>query len=66
MSVVADELLTPAFGFSAPSRAYPTVTHLRGVAAHVVFGAAVAKTSEATWAVARRAGAVVRVGGSGT
>lgn len=66
MSVVADELLTPAFGFSAPNRAYPIATHLRGVAAHVVFGAVVAATSEATWALARRAGAGVGLGGSGT
>lgn len=55
MSVIADEGLTPLLGFSAPNRAYPLVTHLRGVAAHLVFGAAVAAASEATWAVARRA-----------
>jgi hypothetical protein len=54
MSVIADEGLTPLLGFSAPNRAYPLVTHLRGVAAHLVFGAAVAAVSEATWAIARR------------
>jgi hypothetical protein len=51
MSVVADELMTPAFGFSAPNLEYPLTTHLRGFAAHLVFGAAVAATVEAGWAV---------------
>jgi hypothetical protein len=54
MSLIADEGLTPLLGFSAPNRAYPLVTHLRGVAAHLVFGAAVAAVSEVTWAIARR------------
>ena len=52
MSVTADEDFTPLLGFSAPSRACPLVTHLRGVAAHLVFGAAVA-AREATWPAAR-------------
>ncbi|SRR5579875_792812 len=55
MAVVADELMTPLLGFSAPNRAYPLATHLRGLAAHVVFGAAVAGASETTWALGRRA-----------
>ena len=54
MSVVADELMTPAFGFSAPNLDYPLVTHLRGFAAHLVFGTAVAATVEAGWAVLRQ------------
>ncbi len=51
MSVVADELMTPAFGFSAPNLEYPLVTHLRGFVAHLVFGTAVAATVETGWAL---------------
>lgn len=54
MSAVADETLTPLLGFSAPNRAYPLVTHLRGVVAHLVFGAAVGAVSEAVWALTGR------------
>jgi hypothetical protein len=54
MSVVADELMTPAFGFSAPNLEYPLVTHLRGFAAHLVFGTAVAATVETGWAMLGR------------
>ena len=54
MSVVADEWMTPALGFSAPNRAYPLATHLRGVAAHLVFGLGVAVTTEALWTLRGR------------
>lgn len=54
MSAIADELMTPAFGFSAPNRAYPLVTHLRGFAAHLAFGLAVAGVTEALWLLRRR------------
>lgn len=54
MSLVADEWMTPAFGFSAPNRDYPLVTHLRGFVAHQVFGLAVAATCEAAWALRGR------------
>ena len=54
MSVVADELMTPAFGFSAPNLDYPLVTHVRGFAAHLVFGTAVAATVETGWALLRQ------------
>lgn len=54
MSIVADELMTPALGFSAPNRAYPLVTHVRGFVAHLAFGLAVAATIEAGWAVLHR------------
>ena len=30
---------TLALGFSAPSRDYPTVTHVRGFANHLIYGA---------------------------
>ncbi len=46
MSLIVDEGLTPALGFSAPNRAYPLVTHLRGVVAHLAFGLGVAVTAE--------------------
>ena len=51
MSVVADELMTPAFGFSAPNLDYPLVTHVRGFLAHLVFGLAVAAVTEAGWRI---------------
>lgn len=46
MSLVMDEGLTPVLGFSAPNRDYPLVTHLRGFAAHLVYGLSVAATAE--------------------
>ncbi len=49
MSLIADELMTPALGFGAPNRAYPLSTHLRGFAAHLVFGLGVAATTKAGW-----------------
>lgn len=49
MSVIADELMTPAFGFSAPNLDYPLVTHARGLAAHLIFGLSVAAVVEAGW-----------------
>lgn len=54
MSLVADEMMTPALGFSAPSRAYPLSTHLRGFVGHLVFGLGVAATTEAGWRLLRR------------
>lgn len=54
MSLIADETMTPLLGYSAPNREYPLVTHLRGFAAHLVFGLAVAATTEAAWAIRRR------------
>lgn len=53
MSVVADELMTPAFGFSAPNLDYPLATHARGLAAHLAFARAAAATMETGWAVTR-------------
>ena len=53
MSIVADELMTPAFGFSAPNLEYPLVTHARGFVAHLAFGLAVAAVVEAGWAAMR-------------
>lgn len=47
MFLIVDEWMTPLFGFSAPNRDYPLSTHLRGFAAHLVFGLGVAGTAEA-------------------
>lgn len=49
MSLIADELMTPALGLSAPNRAYPMSTHVRGFVAHLVFGLGVAATTELGW-----------------
>lgn len=54
MSLIVDETLTPLLGFSAPDRAYPVSTHVRGFMAHVVFGAASAAVIEGWWALRRR------------
>jgi hypothetical protein len=54
MSLMADEMMTPALGFSAPNRAYPVATHVRGVIAHLMFGLAVAATTELGWRLLRR------------
>ncbi len=54
MSLIADEGLTPALGFSAPNRAYPASTHVRAFAAHLAFGLAVAGVTEAAWTILRR------------
>ncbi len=46
MSAIVDEGLTPALGCSAPNRAHPLATHVRGVVAHLVSGLAVAAVTE--------------------
>jgi hypothetical protein len=48
------------YGFSAPNRAYPPATHLRGFAAHLAFGLAVAAATESAWCLrGRRPGRAV-------
>jgi hypothetical protein len=54
MSLIADEMMTPAMGFSAPNRAYPLATHVRGFLGHLVFGLGVAATTELGWRLLRR------------
>jgi hypothetical protein len=49
MSAIVDEGVTPALGFSAPNREYPLSTHVRAVAAHLLFGVAVATVVEGAW-----------------
>jgi len=63
MSLLVDEALTPAMGFSAPSLDYPASTHVRGFVAHLAFGAIVAaivetlcKATDTTWRQGPRAG----------
>lgn len=48
-SLIVDEALTPAFGFSAPSQDYPMVTHVRGFLGHLIYGAVAALTAEALY-----------------
>src|SRR3989440_10267180 len=43
--LVVGEGLTPAPGLSAPDRAYPLSTHLRGFLGHLAYGAAAAATA---------------------
>jgi hypothetical protein len=54
MSLIADEMMTPAMGFSAPNRAYPLATHVRGLIGHLVYGLGVAATTELGWRLLRR------------
>lgn len=56
MSLIVDEGMTPALGFSAPNRDYPLVTHLRGFVAHLVFGLGVAATAETIYWLGRNGG----------
>ncbi|GAC1486244.1 MAG: hypothetical protein NVS1B1_01260 [Candidatus Limnocylindrales bacterium] len=53
ISLVFDEGLTPALGFSAPNDQYPAVTHVRGFAAHLVYGVSLAVAAEALGGLAR-------------
>ncbi|MFI6163039.1 DUF1440 domain-containing protein [Micromonospora haikouensis] len=54
LALIVDEGLTPALGLSAPNRAYPLVTHLRGIAAHLAYGLALAAVTETAWALLRK------------
>lgn len=49
MSLMIEEGLTPALGYSAPNRDYPVLTHVRGFAGHLVFGAVNAAVAEALY-----------------
>lgn len=49
MSLTVDEGLTPLLGFSAPDRAYPLATHIRGLFGHLAFGVVVATVVEGGW-----------------
>lgn len=59
MSLILDEAITPALGFSAPNRAYPIQTHVRGFLGHIVYGLALAASADVLYrAVARATGGV--------
>lgn len=49
MWAIVDEALNPVLGFTAPSRAYPTTTHLRGFINHLVFGLVLTGAAEAMY-----------------
>jgi uncharacterized membrane protein YagU involved in acid resistance len=49
MSLLLDEIVTPAIGASAPNDRYPASTHVRAAAAHLVFGLTVAGVVETGW-----------------
>ncbi len=51
---VLDEALNPLLGLTPPPQAYPSITHLRGLAGHVVLGVVLAAAVEAGWAVTGR------------
>lgn len=48
-TLILDEGITPAFGFSAPNLDYPLLTHLRGLVAHLAYGLTLAGVTEAGW-----------------
>lgn len=51
---VVDEGLNPLLGFTPAPRAFPPVTHLRGLVGHLVLGLTLAAAVEAGWALLRR------------
>lgn len=56
MSVILDELVTPALGFSAPNEDYPAAAHVRGLLGHLVYGLALAGTAEVLYRLAEPGG----------
>ena len=46
MSLVLDEGVVPALGLSAANRDHPILTHVRGLLAHLVYGAVAALAAE--------------------
>ena len=51
LSLIVDEGLAPALGFSAPNSDYPALSHVRGFLNHLAYGVAVALTAEALYRV---------------
>jgi hypothetical protein len=49
MAVIVDEVANPLLGFTPPPQKYPLVSHLRGLAGHLVYGLSVAVLVEAGW-----------------
>jgi hypothetical protein len=46
LSLIVDEGVAPALGYSAPNTDYPMLTHVRGFLNHLAYGAAVGLTAE--------------------
>ena len=51
LSLIVDEGLAPALGFSAPNSDYPALSHVRGFLNHLAYEAAVALTAEGLYRV---------------
>jgi uncharacterized membrane protein YagU involved in acid resistance len=54
MAVLVDEIANPLLGFTPPPQKYPLVSHLRGLAGHLVYGLGVAALVEAGWKLTGR------------
>jgi hypothetical protein len=54
MAVLVDEIANPLLGFTPPPQKYPLVSHLRGLAGHLVYGLGVAGLVEAGWKLTGR------------
>ncbi len=54
MSLILDEGLVPVLGLSAPNRRYPAFTRVRGLLAHLVYGAAVGLADEGLGRLVKR------------
>lgn len=54
MAVLVDEVGNPLLGLTPPPQKYPLVSHLRGVAGHLVYGVSVAGFVEAGMRIMRR------------
>ncbi len=54
MSLILDEGLVPALGLSAPNGRYPIFTRLRGILAHLVYGAVAGLAAEGLGRLAGR------------
>jgi uncharacterized membrane protein YagU involved in acid resistance len=54
MAVLVDEIANPLLGFTPPPQKYPLVSHLRGMAGHLVYGLGVAGLVEAGWQLTGR------------
>lgn len=54
LSLIVDEGITPALGFSAPNKKYPFTTHVRGFVVHLVYGIITAEVYEAIDRIVKR------------
>lgn len=54
LSLIVDEAINPALDITPPGDAYPMSSHLRGLAAHLVYGLGVAAVTEGMHLALRR------------